>query len=157
MHKSKAHYRVRHNGLTTAVPISYLAIYHTRVNEEQYKFGTINGVLAKKEAALFALAETLNRKVWGYENPIVDTTQVITEDGDEITDQMFTVHEHSSGFSLTHNPSGETHWLSDGVDTIGFDNDVLSSGSIGFAALWTEIMNDDTETLEAYFPGEIDE
>jgi hypothetical protein len=145
MHKSKAHFRVKHNGLITAVPVSYFASFQSR-----------DGI-SQVQAISLALAEALNRKISEGENPSVDTSEVIDATGTPITEDTFTVHEHASGFSLTHNPSGKNHWLSDGVDALsdGVDN-TLHPGTIGFTELWTEEMNSDPEALEAYFPELLD-
>jgi hypothetical protein len=62
---------------------------------------------------------------------------------------IFTVCEHHNGFSLQHNPSGKTHWLSDGVDV--FDD--LTPGHPDFRQRWEEELNADASTtLDAYFP-----
>jgi hypothetical protein len=62
---------------------------------------------------------------------------------------LFTVCEHYNGFSLQHNPSGQTRWLSDGVDV--FED--LTPGDPDFRQRWEDEMNaQPNETLEAYFP-----
>jgi hypothetical protein len=70
--------------------------------------------------------------------------------------KMFSVLEHFNGFSVQHNPTGKTHWLSDGVDAV-FDTDdkPIPPGSTGFTVLWEDDLNRGwPETLEAYFPEE---
>ena len=72
---------------------------------------------------------------------------------------LFAVIEHFNGFSLRHLPSGEEHWLSDGVDVI-FDaeGNALSPGDPEMIERWTEIFNVmPSETLEAYFPQFMDQ
>jgi hypothetical protein len=72
--------------------------------------------------------------------------------------QLFTVVEHSSFFAVRHNPSGDEHPMSDGVDSL-FDEDghALSPGTPGFIETWEEVLNaDEDSTLEAYFPQHID-
>lgn len=67
---------------------------------------------------------------------------------------MFAVIEHFNGFSVRHLPSGEEHWLSDGVDCV-FDEEgePICPGEPDFTAEWSESMNSPaSETLEAYFP-----
>ena len=55
---------------------------------------------------------------------------------------LFAVIEHFNGFSLRHLPSGEEHWLSDGVDVL-FDEEGRSipPGDPDFTTRWAEIFN----------------
>jgi len=70
-----------------------------------------------------------------------------------VMNDVFAVHERFNGFELEHLPSGDTHWLSDGVDCIFDENDkAISPGTPGFVELWTHHMNTDPEVMEAYFP-----
>jgi hypothetical protein len=62
---------------------------------------------------------------------------------------IFTVCEHYNGFSLQHNPSGQTQWLSDGVDV--FED--ITPGDPDFRQRWEALFNAEvSETLDAYFP-----
>lgn len=89
-----------------------------------------------------------------------DGKEAYNESGVRLNAQVFTVNEHLSGFSLTHNPSGRDHWLSDGVDVMTVDDDdedfgevTLHPGTIGFTMAWSDMMNNAlSETMEAYFP-----
>jgi hypothetical protein len=160
MHKSKAHFKVIHNGIETLVPVSYIAIIQSR------DFGTTEEQavrLALNEVSMIAVAMGDDCEFKYDKGPL---TPVYNEEGNEIPPDTFTVVEHHSGFELIHNPTGKTHWLSDGVDAIGFDEGygddeepvTLSPGVLGFVELWTEDMNNsESETLEAYFPELVDE
>jgi len=67
---------------------------------------------------------------------------------------MFSVIEYSSFFAVRHNPSGDEHPMSDGVDAL-FDGEgqALVPGTSGFIETWADALNaDEQETLEAYFP-----
>jgi hypothetical protein len=62
---------------------------------------------------------------------------------------VFTVVEHHSGFSLRHNPSRKTHWLSDGVGV--FED--MTPGDPDFRQRWEDEFNADaSDTWHAYFP-----
>ena len=68
--------------------------------------------------------------------------------------RLFDVIEYSSFFAVRHNPSGEEHPMSDGVDAL-FDEDgqALVPGTPGFTEAWADALNaDEQETLAAYFP-----
>ncbi len=71
-----------------------------------------------------------------------------------VLNDVFVVHEHCNGFEVKHLPSGDTHWLGDGVDCLFDENErAISPGTPGFAELWTWQLNKDPETVtEAYFP-----
>ncbi len=71
----------------------------------------------------------------------------------------FIVVEYQTGYSLLHARSGETHWLSDGVDVLFDKNEnPISPGTKGFREKWEHEMNANySETLEAYFPNLYDE
>lgn len=68
--------------------------------------------------------------------------------------KMFKVNEWASGFDVEHIPSGKTHWMGDGVDTLFDENDkAMSPGTEGFVECWEDSLNENREeTLEAYFP-----
>lgn len=72
---------------------------------------------------------------------------------------MFAVIEYSSGFAVRHLPSGDEHWMSDGVDALfDLEDKPLSPGTPNFTAEWSKALNDPcSETLEAYFPQHIEE
>jgi hypothetical protein len=150
MHKSRSHFRVRHNGIETFVPVSYFTIIQSR-DFETDEATTIR--LALEESSMIAVAMGADC------DPVLDKGKVFDEHGQPIEAGTFTVNEHSSGFSVTHNESGENHWLSDGVDALGFDEGyqteeevTLHPGTLGFVELWTEAMNHDGEAMQAYFP-----
>jgi hypothetical protein len=68
--------------------------------------------------------------------------------------RLFDVIEYSSFFAVRHNPSGDEHPMSDGVDAL-FNEDckALVPGTPGFTETWAEALNaDEQATLEAYFP-----
>lgn len=67
---------------------------------------------------------------------------------------VFRVNEYAHGIELEHVPTGETHWLGDGVDTLfAEDGQAWTPGSPGFREAWEFIFNDDSsQTYEAYFP-----
>lgn len=67
---------------------------------------------------------------------------------------LFKVVEHFNGYAVVHVPSGQEHWLGDGVDSIFDDNDEsVSPGTKAFVQLWEDDLNaSGAETLEAYFP-----
>jgi hypothetical protein len=74
---------------------------------------------------------------------------------DVYTPGRFMVREHINGFSLEDTKTGQTHWLSDGVDCVSYsdDGDWISPGTLGFCEMWANDMNgDEATTLEAYFP-----
>ena len=68
----------------------------------------------------------------------------------------FRVHEHFNGFSVEDTETGQSHWLSDGVDCVAItDDEYLSPGAPDFCALWADDFNgNEGETLEAYFPSQ---
>jgi len=68
---------------------------------------------------------------------------------------VFTVNEYASGFEVEHVPTGTTHWLGDGVDTLFTDDGQgWIPGTPGFREAWEFILNEDgSDTYEAYFPG----
>ena len=73
--------------------------------------------------------------------------------------RLFDVIEYSSFFAVRHNPSGEEHPMSDGVDTL-FDEDgaALTPGTPDFVETWTDVLNSDQQTtLEAYFPQHLED
>ena len=66
----------------------------------------------------------------------------------------FKVHEHFNGYSIEDTKTGQTHWLSDGVDCVAYDdcNEYVSPGTPGFEEMWADDFNgNESETLEAYF------
>lgn len=65
----------------------------------------------------------------------------------------FQVIEYSTGFTVTDTKSGASHWLDDGVNhDFGTLEKPLTVGMPGFRKAWELDLNDDLETLEAYFP-----
>ena len=64
------------------------------------------------------------------------------------------VNEYAHGFEVEHVPTGETHWLGDGVDTLSTeDGQSWSPGTPGFREAREFIFNDDaSDTYVAYFP-----
>ena len=153
MFKSKAHFKVYHPGKVTLVPVSYIAIIQSQRTKSE------------ESAVRLALEAVLGHKVRGdvkyNKGPL---TPFYDYNGEDIPPGAFTVIEYSSGFDLKHNQTGQTHWLSDGVDVLsydeGYDGDMvtLSPGTLGFDVLWTEEMNNSkSETMEAYFPDIPDE
>ncbi len=73
--------------------------------------------------------------------------------------KLFSVIEYSSFFAVRHNPTGKEHPMGDGVDTLFDENDnALSPGTEGFVEAWEDALNaTPDETLEAYFPDEVEE
>lgn len=72
--------------------------------------------------------------------------------------KTFSVIEYLSFFAVRHNPSGEEHPMSDGVDTL-FEQDgrALVPSTPGFIKAWEAVLNaDEAATLEAYFPQHAD-
>lgn len=73
--------------------------------------------------------------------------------------RLFDVIEYSSFFAVRHNPSGDEHPMSDGVDALfNEDGKALVPGTPGFAETWAEALNTDEQAiLEAYFPHHLEE
>lgn len=68
--------------------------------------------------------------------------------------RLFSVIEYSSHYAVRHNPSGEQHTMSDGVDCVfGKNGKALRPGTESFRKKWEDSLNDnESETMEAYFP-----
>jgi hypothetical protein len=70
----------------------------------------------------------------------------------------FQVNEHFNGYALTDTVTGQTHWLSDGVDCVAAteDGEYLSPGTPGFTEMWESDFNsNESETMDAYFPDQL--
>ena len=147
MHKSLTHFKVEHGVQVYLVPASYVTIIQSRDFET-----------SEKQAVRLALSVVIGRPLEDWEEIKYNKT-AMNDKGHIYEPGMFTVNEHSNGFSLTHNPSQENHWLSDGVDTLSFDEGydgeevTLHPGTLGFVEVWSESANNpEWETLEACFP-----
>lgn len=70
--------------------------------------------------------------------------------------KTFSVIEYTGHYSVRNNQTGQEHVMGDGVDTIHDENGKAElPGTEEFRAKWEEILNDnESETMEAYFPGE---
>jgi len=70
----------------------------------------------------------------------------------------FIVHEHFNGFSVEDSHTGQSHWMSDGVDCVHTGDsedpfDCMPPGGELFCREWACQLNScEQETLEAYFP-----
>ena len=65
----------------------------------------------------------------------------------------FQVIEYSAGFNVIDTKSGANHWLGDGVNhDFGTIEKPLTVGMPGFKEAWELDLNNNPETLEAYFP-----
>jgi len=67
---------------------------------------------------------------------------------------VFRVDEYSSGFEVEHIPTGQSHWMSDGVDALSSDDgQSWKPGTPGFREAWEHILNEDASTTyDSYFP-----
>lgn len=67
---------------------------------------------------------------------------------------VFRVNEFSGGFNVEHIPTGQTHWMSDGVDVLFDENDhAYSPGEDTFRLRWELSYNETpSDIYEAYFP-----
>lgn len=91
--------------------------------------------------------------------------QQLREDAKQRTEVIestrFVVEEHINGFSLEDTETGESAWLSDGVDSVpdpADSDNFLPPGGKQFCRLWAAMFNSDVaETLAAYFPGSKEE
>jgi hypothetical protein len=83
-----------------------------------------------------------------------DGTELVVRSNDfHVETPMFSVVEYSSFFAVRHNPSGDEHPMSDGVDCVFDENEeAISPGTDGFCEKWAELLNECPDTLEAYFP-----
>lgn len=71
-----------------------------------------------------------------------------------MSEQLFKVHQHFNGYELEHIPSGQRHWLGDGVDSVPLNDegDYMLPGGEEFRLAWEAELNADiATTLEAYF------
>ena len=69
--------------------------------------------------------------------------------------KLFTVIEYDSYYAVRHNPSGDEHPMSDGVDSLFTPktDKAMRPGSEYFRRTWERALNTDPDgTLEAYFP-----
>ena len=143
----QSHIRVEYNdGKSAFVPAIKCSLEQSRDYET-----------SEQTAVRRALARQLSVPEEGVSVVAFDKTTPYNETGVRLVALPFTVEEHISGFSLTHNPSGQNHWLSDGVDVMTMedgDKDItLHPGTIGFTMAWGDVMNNSlSETMEAYFP-----
>jgi hypothetical protein len=146
----QSHIRVEyHDG--KAVKVAFVPAIQCSLEQSQ-EYGT-----KEITAVLRALAKQLGVGEWAVNVVAFNAKDAYNETGELLDALPFTVEEHASGFSLTHNPSGRNHWLSDGVDVMtmedGDDDTTLHPGTIGFTMAWSDMMNNsEGETLEAYFP-----
>lgn len=88
-----------------------------------------------------------------------DELERLTKERDLIAkekDWRFSVVEHASGFEVVDKVTGESRWMSDGVDALTDEaGQALSPGTPGFTRKWAELLNQNPpETLESYFPGQ---
>lgn len=88
----------------------------------------------------------------GYEGEYQLVIQQIP-DARRLIAPRFRVLEWSNGFEVEDLDTGETAWMSDGVDVLFDENDEpISPGTEGFVERWEAALNaSEDETLEAYF------
>lgn len=77
--------------------------------------------------------------------------------------QDLQIYEWTSGYEIEHIPSGQTHWMSDGVDMLtrevedddghGFHDETLSPGTEAFNRAMQQALEEGYgDYMKAYFP-----